>query len=327
MAELMMDYDSSVWQRIGAMLIAQSPYLLAYIAAIIVALIFIGKRTMPAILVAVASGLMLVWTILHTVLLQFAWERVFTGEAIPEDNQGWFIALEIGWIVVQIASLALFVIAALGWRSTNETSGLAAHPGVQGAVAVGAPHGPMPLADGATKPISKGLYILLIFGLALLGMAMLIPAYAILFTQNEELIFVSLGLSCMAYIGMIVSAVMGNILIYKLWATIQDGPVRTTPGKAVGFLFIPFFNLYWVFQAIWGWSVDFNKYTAERGIAARRVPEGMALTLCIISVIPYVNILASPVTLVISWIYLSKAIDGANAVRAARAARAGGNLA
>jgi len=318
MAELMIDYDSSVWQRIGAMLIAQSPYLLAYIVAIIVAMIFIGKRTKPALLVAIASVLMLVWTILHTALAQFAWERVYTGEVIPEDNQGWFIALEIGWIVVQIASLALFVIAALGWRSTKETSGFAAVPGVQSAVAVGVPQGAVPLADGPTKPISKGLYILLIFGLSLPSLALLIPAIGILIAQNEDLIFVSLGFSCMAMIGGTVSAVMSNILIYKLWATIQDGPARTTPGKAVGFLFIPFFNLYWVFQAVWGWSVDFNKYTAERGIAARRVPEGMALTLCIIAVIPYVNILASPVTLVISWIFLSRAIDGANAVRSAR---------
>ena len=312
MDEMMYGYENPIWQRIGGVLLAQSPYLLAYIAAVIVALVFISKRTKPALLVAIAAGLLLVWTILSAVLYQIVWEQVYQGKMFPEDKDGWFIALEIGWIVVRLASLALFVIAALGWRSQKEAGGVAPLPGQAqvSAVALGA---------GPTNPISKGLYIFLIFGLSLLSIALVIPVIGILMANNEDLIFVSLGFSCMAMIGGVVSAVMSNILVYKLWATIQDGPARTTPGKAVGFLFIPFFNLYWVFQAIWGWSVDFNKYTAERGIAARRVPEGMALTLCIISVIPYVNILASPVKIVISWIYLSRAIDGANAVRSARA--------
>jgi uncharacterized membrane protein len=50
------------------------------------------------------------------------------------------------------------------------------------------------------------------------------------------------------------------VFIYRAWASIQDGHVRTGPCKALGFLFIPFFNFYWIFQAVWGFAVDFNKY-------------------------------------------------------------------
>ena len=44
---------------------------------------------------------------------------------------------------------------------------------------------------------------------------------------------------------------------------IQAGGVRTTPGKAVGFLFIPFFNLYWVFTTYVGLAKDWNRVMAS----------------------------------------------------------------
>ena len=85
MSQLMLDYDSSLWQRIGADLIAQSPVLLAYIAALIVACIYVGRRTMPAALLAAATGLYLVWSVLSRILFHLAWERVYTGEVLPEE--------------------------------------------------------------------------------------------------------------------------------------------------------------------------------------------------------------------------------------------------
>lgn len=40
------------------------------------------------------------------------------------------------------------------------------------------------------------------------------------------------------------------VLLYKAWASIQDGQTPVSPGKAAGFLFIPFYNLCWVFRAV-----------------------------------------------------------------------------
>ena len=77
--------------------------------------------------------------------------------------------------------------------------------------------------------------------------------------------------------------------IYRCWRLIQDGHARTTPGKAIGFLFIPIFNIYWFFVAIYGLAKNLNEYGERYRIAAPRVSEGLVLTGVIISLIPYVN--------------------------------------
>src|SRR5262249_1193601 len=63
---------------------------------------------------------------------------------------------------------------------------------------------------------------------------------------------------CGALLMELVSFIITCILIYKAWDLIQDGRPQTTPGKAVGFLFIPFFNLYWIFIAFRGLAEDLN---------------------------------------------------------------------
>lgn len=73
------------------------------------------------------------------------------------------------------------------------------------------------------------------------------------------------------------SAVCFLILLYQAWALIQDGHARTPPGKAVGFMFIPFFNLYWYFVAVKGLCDDLNQYARDRGISARPTSPGMMI--------------------------------------------------
>ncbi len=73
------------------------------------------------------------------------------------------------------------------------------------------------------------------------------------------------------------------VFIYKTWALIQDGYARTTPGKAVGFLFIPFFNLYWVFQAVWGFSRDYNSFIYRHSVNTPRLPEKLFLAYAIVN--------------------------------------------
>jgi hypothetical protein len=72
------------------------------------------------------------------------------------------------------------------------------------------------------------------------------------------------------------------VLIYKAWAAIQDGHARTSPGKAVGFLFIPFFNVYWMFQAYWGLAKDYNAYVDRHATPAPKLSEGLFLSLPIL---------------------------------------------
>ena len=115
----------------------------------------------------------------------------------------------------------------------------------------------------------------------------------------------------------IASMVLLYMLLYRYWDLIQDGYHRATPGQAVGFMFIPFFNFYWVFQSVKGLAEDMNRYTQEKGIAAPQANAGLALTYCIlicVSIIPYVNFITGTAALIIMFILWSNFRDVAVAI-------------
>lgn len=89
------------------------------------------------------------------------------------------------------------------------------------------------------------------------------------------------ALSAAASLAVAFAWVVFLILTYKMWAAIQDGHARTRPGKAVGYLFIPFYGLYWLFRAYWGFAKDCNAYIDRHdGIrsAAFKLPAGLFLS-------------------------------------------------
>lgn len=78
----------------------------------------------------------------------------------------------------------------------------------------------------------------------------------------------------------ILSAVVAFILIYKMWAAIQGRDARTSAGKALGFMFIPFFNFYWAFQVYWGWTKDYNRIPERDDVELPSMPESIGLAVC-----------------------------------------------
>jgi hypothetical protein len=109
--------------------------------------------------------------------------------------------------------------------------------------------------------------------------------------------------------GLIAAAVLQYILLYRFWETIQSIHPRTTPGKAVGYLFIPFFGIYWIWEAFHGLSKDMNTYMNVNGIPGERLEEGLSLAFCILmwcSIIPYVDFLTAPAAGVIFIILMVK---------------------
>ena len=64
-----------------------------------------------------------------------------------------------------------------------------------------------------------------------------------------------LWFGCLAAFG-----VLTYVLLYKFWQIVQDGFASTTPGAAIGFIFIPYFNFYWIFRALYGLAKDLNRY-------------------------------------------------------------------
>jgi len=165
--------------------------------------------------------------------------------------------------------------------------------------------------------LSKGLYlsspIVGIVSLIIIGIASL----AILSGASVSDIAPGLLLLfALAILGALYSGIVNLVFIYKIWDAIADQYARTSPGKAVGFLFIPFFNIYWMFQVIWGFAKDCNAYIDRRSINAPKLPEGLFLACAILqaaSVVPYVGILTAVVGLILLAIVVSKACDTLNA--------------
>jgi phosphate transport system permease protein len=73
------------------------------------------------------------------------------------------------------------------------------------------------------------------------------------------------------------------LFIYYMWASIQDGNARTTPAKAVGFLFIPVFNLYWMFQVWSGFAKDYNAFVEKNAPQTPRLSQPLCLAFCVLT--------------------------------------------
>lgn len=138
----------------------------------------------------------------------------------------------------------------------------------------------------------------------------------ILYVVSIPLTLIIVGIATM-----IISYVYGCKLFHRLWTIIPVQHRKTTPGKAVGFLFIPFFNLYWVFVAYYGLAKALNAHMQRNGIQGPRVEEGTVMT-CIIlglcSIIPYVGIITSIISIIYFFITFKQMKDAGIAILNAR---------
>jgi len=144
-----------------------------------------------------------------------------------------------------------------------------------------------------TRRLPTGFFLGSLIGCPLLALA--ITGFGGMQMERQDTALAFAPYLLFAEILWCIYAVVLLTLIYKMWAAIQDEHARTTPGKAVGFLFIPVFNFYWVFQALWGFAQDYNRYLARHGLNLRKLPEGLFLTLAILSWIPIVSLIIGPI--------------------------------
>lgn len=109
-------------------------------------------------------------------------------------------------------------------------------------------------------------------------MATAITSELFLFDQPNDpdvriLVFLALILSALP------SLIASSILHFKCWATIPRGIARTTPGLAVGLLFVPFFNFYWCFVSYAGLAEDSATTLGTQGRW-----RGLGITLGVLSI-------------------------------------------
>jgi hypothetical protein len=148
--------------------------------------------------------------------------------------------------------------------------------------------------------MSKFLYIL-----GLVGSGILALLFTILAVDPK-----TTEMAAAVPIPILIALIVHLVFVYKFWNSIQDGHPRMTPGKAIGFLFIPFFNIYWLFQVYPGFATDYNRYIQEKGIQARPLSQGLltAMAIFILVSIPVVN-------WIVQAMAISKICDAVNAIK------------
>jgi hypothetical protein len=147
--------------------------------------------------------------------------------------------------------------------------------------------------------MSKALYILTIVGGGILALGFTVLAMDPKTTE----------MALATPIPIAIAVIFHLMFIYKFWKSIQDGQARMTPGKAIGFLFIPFFNIYWLFQVYPGFATDYNRYIQAKGIPAKPLGKGLltVMAIFILISIPIVN-------WIVQSIAISKICDAVNAI-------------
>jgi hypothetical protein len=87
--------------------------------------------------------------------------------------------------------------------------------------------------------------------------------------------------------------ILGLMWLGLAWGNVPPEHRMVTPGEAIGKMFIPGFNLYWIFRASTGLCTAFDYALASRGSLAR-APKGLAIAASIVTVIPYLNFGLAP---------------------------------
>lgn len=100
------------------------------------------------------------------------------------------------------------------------------------------------------------------------------------------------------------SMVSSAILLYRAWASIDDGAARTTPTKAVILLLVPVFNLYWGFNVLCGFATDYNRFLRRHRIHARPLSKNLMLA----TMVPAIGI-------VFSWSLIGAVCEAINQAR------------
>lgn len=124
-------------------------------------------------------------------------------------------------------------------------------------------------------------------------------------------------LHALAWTSLTSAVIFWILILHRMWAAIQTLGAGATAGEAVAFLFVPFYNIYWLFQAYWGWTQDYNKAIVQNGIRASRIPESLPLAAAItglLSFVPYIGSWAFLGHIFLMGIFFSKGCDAVNAI-------------
>jgi hypothetical protein len=126
------------------------------------------------------------------------------------------------------------------------------------------------------------------------------------------------GLAVLGGLMLFVSAIIFFAWIWNLWASLPESHRKHSPAKATLLLLIPLWNIYWIFEAVWGWTKSYNAFLQEENVNLQQASEGIALSIPILmltSVIPGLNLLTGPAAVLMTVVLMSSSIDNVNKLK------------
>lgn len=125
----------------------------------------------------------------------------------------------------------------------------------------------------------------------------------------EVVLLIWIGVYCIGWVVAAVAKVFSAILRYRLWASIPEEYRSVTPGRAVGFWFIPFYSLYWFFVAYPRFVVEASSYSNVRGNYGLAI--AFAVLLCVLGPLvvatPILSVLIVPLYVV--WLLMTLSMN------------------
>jgi len=153
-----------------------------------------------------------------------------------------------------------------------------------------------PSASGCATTAQVFLWIAAMLNLVapVLGLLAFLPGldFALVFSIAMPVVLV--GIYSLVFLIFLPGFICGLVTLHRAWWNVQ--PARCglnlaipTPGQAVGFLFIPFFNLYWIFIAFAGLMETANALCKDREINVPPFGNGAAITLGVCFIVWFVT--------------------------------------
>ncbi len=141
---------------------------------------------------------------------------------------------------------------------------------------------------GGAKKSLKTLYVYCWAGTRVVaGLAFVL---GLLLAIKREVNFTLIATFAVGDILLITSVLIELGLIYKMWTAIQDGRAAVSPGKAVGFLLIPIFNIYWALYMLVGFAEDYNSFVNRYKMKTKKLPLVLFLIYAVMFLLSYMAV-------------------------------------
>ncbi|MEP6705191.1 MAG: hypothetical protein ABJB34_10345 [Acidobacteriota bacterium] len=168
--------------------------------------------------------------------------------------------------------------------------------------------------------VSAAIFYLSLFAMAVMGIMLFDEL-----VSPQAILGLMITAGVLGYAQFLVSHTAITLsLLYRNWDALQDGVTQVSPGKAIGFLFIPFYNIYWVFRVWAGYPKDYNEFVARNGLSTPRLPGTFHTLFPVAILLTAVLILPLLILPIITLFLISRSCDAVNNLLLARSAKSEG---